>query len=602
MFRTLPAALALVLALLTVALRDPAVGTSTLRTSSSPHASSGNIHAFEFPEGAVPEQGASLAQKSFSIGKVTLQRPHQGPCGMALRGVLTAVFLVCVILAYGGVSGFSDSPMMAVAVEQPRRLAGAFMRSLSTDSAALKASHKAASRNVAALRGRALAHRLARLDEGEDGILDDDRDYAKIQGYLSRAEAYAQRQQFERAGKLFKKGTRMAEDWLVDLQSDSAGQVEIEEARLQLGDAFVRTANFFLERGQTLKAKKLLLRADNVLEGRMDTTSMRVQLLSANADRDSGKVVEAVTAYQLLLAKLSEGEEQASAPERALLEGLAAEAHADLARAMLSQDKASEALKILEETLDKLTASRASAPRVVSSSLVSHLNGLLGLAHLKNGNPEKAVETLDASLAGLGDVPAGLAGATAEVQEIMQTRAAAKAALGRSHSATEDLEVVRGLQEELLQTVNDGHNPGYAFGDGLVPDPRLWASLARTTTIASQLKLSAGHVDEALALARKALHLLREVKKTDGRVPKGCNLATFAEVKDLIAKVKNQKPAVAFLAAKTQQEKEEDEPEASDDEAIEKEAAMADEKLDSEDSVAKKGEDTIPKEALAKKE
>jgi tetratricopeptide (TPR) repeat protein len=271
---------------------------------------------------------------------------------------------------------------------------------------------------------------------------------------------------------------------------------------------------------------------------------MRTRLLTANAHRDAGELDDAVAMYEDLLVKITSEENEASPTEHAILTVLEAETHGELSRAMLSQGKTAEARDLLEETLKNLQASGAAAPQL-STLLGSRLKAWLGFALLKDGDHIKAVDLLDASLAGLGELPAGLAGATTEVQEILQSRAAAKAAQGRLHNAAEDLEVVRGLQDELMQTIRNEHNPQYAAGEGRVPDPRLWTSMARTMTIASDLKLQAKVPVEALSLARKALHLLREVKKSLRRVPKGYSLATFVEVKDLMAKAKSQHPSSA---------------------------------------------------------
>merc|ERR1719453_2823370 len=60
------------------------------------------------------------------------------------------------------------------------------------------------------------------------------------------------------------------------------------------------------------------------------------------------------------------------------------------------------------------------------------------------------------------------------------------------------------------------------------------------------MKLQSGSAKEAKALAKEARGLLRQVKKSDGRIPKGYSLATFVEVKALIAKAKSQ--SGGFLA------------------------------------------------------
>jgi tetratricopeptide (TPR) repeat protein len=460
---------------------------------------------------------------------------QQRSSGTAVRVVLAIMLFASAIFAYGGIPGMTETPII---VEQPRRLASAFLQSLSFEASTSKTTKDAARTTVAHLRLRGLRHRLARLDEGEDGLLDDDRDSAKIQGFLSRAKAYAQRQQFEKAAKFFSKGVHMAEGVLDDLQKDKTGPVEIDDAQHQLTDAVMRAASFYLERGQTVKARKTLDRADTVIQARTDAIAMRCRLLLANAYRDAGKLEEAVAAYEALFEKIREESKQASPVEQAMLDEIAAEAEGEYAREMIAEGKLPHALKLLEETMQTFSPSLISAQQGPPTLLAARLKGWLAFANLKQGKPSAAVDLIDASLAGVGELPAGLAGATAEVQELLQTRAMAKVDLGRLHSAAEDLEVLRGLQDELKKTISDEHNPKYANGDGHVPDPRLWASIARTKAIDAQMKFQMNSAKEALPLARQARQLLREVKKSDGRLPKGYNLATFAEIKEMIAKFK----------------------------------------------------------------
>jgi len=486
---------------------------------------------------AQAEKPVSLAQTSWSRDKVPFPGASRGSSSTVVRVVLTALLFLSAVFAYGGLPHLSAAPL--ISPELPRRL----LQSISSDAVTSKSTQEAASRTVTSLRLRGMRHRLVRLDEGADGLLDDDRDSAKIQGFLSKATAYAQRQQFEKAAKLFKKGSDMAEDMLKDLKKDHAGQVELDDAQHQVSDALCKTAAFYLERGQAVAAKKTMHRVFPVIAGRTDGVAMRCRVLAVNVLRDLGEFDGAAPAYEDLLSKITEQGKTATVPGQAMLEEVAAEARGEYARTMLSQGKVAQARQMLEETLEKLPSS------VSSALLAARLKGLLGFAQLKEGNPVKAIALLDASLAGFGELPAGLAGATAEIQEILQSRAMAKAAQGRLHSAGEDLEVVRGLQDELMKTITDEHNPKYAAGHGKSPDPRLWASMARTRAIAADLKLQAKSAAEALSLAKDARHLLREVKKSDGRLPKGYNLATFVEVKALIATARGQKSETLALPA-----------------------------------------------------
>jgi len=281
---------------------------------------------------------------------------------------------------------------------------------------------------------------------------------------------------------------------------------------------------------------------------------MRCRLLSANAHRDAGELDDAAAAYQALIAEIAKESEHTSPQDRAMLTELGVEVRVELAREMLAQGQTQDARHLLEETLEKLAASAGAVLEVPASPLVAaNLKATLAFAHLKQGEPQTALDLLDASLAGLGELPDGLAGATTEAQEILQLRASTKLQLGRIHSASEDLEVVRGLQDELMQTIQDEHNPKYHAGEGVVPDPRLWTSVAKTRMITAELKVLSDAAVEALPLAKEALHLLREVKRSDGRVPKSYALATFVEVKEMIAKLKGKRSGVKTLLAKSEQ-------------------------------------------------
>jgi len=45
------------------------------------------------------------------------------------------------------------------------------------------------------------------------------------------------------------------------------------------------------------------------------------------------------------------------------------------------------------------------------------------------------------------------------------------------------------VQDELKKTISDDHNPKYADGEGKVPDPHLWVSIARSRAIAADFKI-----------------------------------------------------------------------------------------------------------------
>jgi hypothetical protein len=288
--------------------------------------------------------------------------------------------------------------------------------------------------------------------------------------------------------------------------------------------------------------------------------------------RDAGRWEAAVSAYHGLLQKIAEEQKQAGPAEHATLDEIALETRGEYARALLSEGKVFEARELLEDTLAKLVPAGHKASQGSSSLLLaSRLKGWLAFALVKEGKAAKSIDLLDESLAGMGELPAGIAGATAEFQEILQTRAMAKVALGKFHDAAEDLEVVRELQNELKKTIIDGHNPKYSgtmrdglrwtIGDGKVPDARLWVSMARTRAIAADIKLRSKIAGEALSLAKEARQLLREAKSGNGRMPKGYQLATFAEVKALVEKAKAQSK---FLSKRNVSDNEHTDNDASD--------------------------------------
>jgi len=150
-------------------------------------------------------------------------------------------------------------------------------------------------------------------------------------------------------------------------------------------------------------------------------------------------------------------------------------------------------------------------------------------------------------LAGLQNLPSGLAAATADVQEVLLGRVRAKAALGQVLAASKDLEAVQAVQEELRVTIKDHHNPKFSKGSGMVPDPRLWAAMAKSKIVAAELKLQitdttpgisalslASGRQDALKFAWEALNLLLEVQKSGCDVPRGPGLATLAQARALV--------------------------------------------------------------------
>mmetsp|Transcript_619 Transcript_619/g.1053 ORF Transcript_619/g.1053 Transcript_619/m.1053 type:complete len:609 (+) Transcript_619:66-1892(+) len=532
------------------------------------------------------EQHWSLAQTSWSRTKVRLSNSRQSSFGFPVRIILTLLLIVSAIFAYSPnmphmmeevssisvekprqlASAFlksfsfeaSNSDSTQAGISQPRRLANRFLQSLSFEAPNSKSNEEAAGRTVAHLRLRGIRHRVARLETGEEGLLDDDRDSAKINGYMSKAKAYAQRQQLEKADEFYVKAVHMAQGMLSDFKKDKTGPVEVDEAQHLITDAVMQSAAFYLEHGQVDQAKQVLDGASAVIEQHSDAATMRCRLLAANARRDWGDFSAAVADYEALLKKIPEAMEGASPEEKAMFNEIAAESQGEHARALLSEGAYADAKKLLETALEKLTASQQGPPTL----LAARLKGWLAFAHLKEGNPKKAVELLDASLASIGDLPSGLAGATSEIQELLQSRAMAKAAIASLDGAADDLDVVRELQDELKKTISDEHNPEYSEEKGEVPDPRLWASMARTRTIAAEFKLlsnSGSAATEAMTLAKQARQLLREVKKSTDMLPKGYSLATFAEVKDLIARLQT-KTSVAPSEQLGQDDSEEDAP------------------------------------------
>merc|ERR1719316_2073886 len=83
--------------------------------------------------------------------------------------------------------------------------------------------------------------------------------------------------------------------------------------------------------------------------------------------------------------------------------------------------------------------------------------------------------------------------------------------------------------------------------------------------IAADLKLQSNNPGEGLALAKEARHLLREVKKSEGRLPKGYSLATFAEVKALLEKARARSGFLAKTTGGEQSEQGSDNDKSDDD-------------------------------------
>lgn len=522
-----------------------------------------------------PEKAPSLAQTTWARTKVPFSKPYQSSCGTVLRVVLAALLFMSAIVAYSGMpQAMAEVPILSA--EHPRRLASAFLQSLSSQTASSQPAKEAARLNIAKLRIRGLRHRLVRLDEGDDGLLDDDRDSAQIQGLLSRAKAYSQHQQFEKADAMLQQAVSLAEGVIEDMGKDSHGKVEKDDAEHQASEVLYQIAEFYLERGHTHSAERMLEKVAPIIAKRTDTIAMRCRLLTANVKRDAGRWEAAVSAYHGLLQKISAEQKQAGPAEHATLEEIASETRGEYGRALLSEGKVLEARELLEDTLKKLVPADHKASQGPSSLLLAsrlkgwlafafvkagYIDGSMGGWKLKEGKAAKAIDLLDEALAGIGELPTGIAGATAEFQEFMQTRAMAKVALGKFHNAAEDLEVVRELQNELKKTIIDGHNPKYSSGEGRVPDARLWVSMARTRAIAADIKLQSKVAGEALSLAKEARQLLREAKSANGRMPKGYQLATFAEVKDLVEKAKAQSK---FLSKRSASDNEHTDNDASD--------------------------------------
>jgi len=549
----------MLLAAIALACAATATGASLAPQETTPAYCDASSQDCEVPEQA--EKAPSLAQTTWARTKVPFSKPYQSSCGTVLRVVLAALLFMSAIVAYSGMpQAMAEVPILSA--EHPRRLASAFLQSLSSQTASSQPAKEAARLNIAKLRIRGLRHRLVRLDEGDDGLLDDDRDSAQIQGLLSRAKAYSQHQQFEKADAMLQQAVSLAEGVIEDMGKDSHGKVEKDDAEHQASEVLYQIAEFYLERGHTHSAERMLEKVAPIIAKRTDTIAMRCRLLTANVKRDAGRWEAAVSAYHGLLQKIAEEQKQAGPAEHATLDEIALETRGEYARALLSEGKVLEARELLEDTLAKLVPAGHKASQGPSSLLLaSRLKGWLAFALVKEGKAAKSIDLLDESLAGMGELPAGIAGATAEFQEILQTRAMAKVALGKFHDAAEDLEVVRELQNELKKTIIDGHNPKYSSGEGRVPDARLWVSMARTRAIAADIKLQSKVAGEALSLAKEARQLLREAKSANGRMPKGYQLATFAEVKALVEKAKAQSK---FLSKRNASDNEHTDNDASD--------------------------------------
>jgi len=553
----------LLLAAIALTCAATATGASLAPQETTPAYCDASSQDCEVPEQA--EKAPSLAQTTWARTKVPFSKPYQSSCGTVLRVVLAALLFMSAIVAYSGMpQAMAEVPILSA--EHPRRLASAFLQSLSSQTASSQPAKEAARLNIAKLRIRGLRHRLVRLDEGDDGLLDDDRDSAQIQGLLSRAKAYSQHQQFEKADAMLQQAVSLAEGVIEDMGKDSHGKVEKDDAEHQASEVLYQIAEFYLERGHTHSAERMLEKVAPIIAKRTDTIAMRCRLLTANVKRDAGRWEAAVSAYHGLLQKIAEEQKQAGPAEHATLDEIALETRGEYARALLSEGKVLEARELLEDTLKKLVPADHKASQGPSSLLLaSRLKGWLAFAFVKagsiDGKAAKALDLLDEALAGIGELPTGIAGATAEFQEFMQTRAMAKVALGKFHDAAEDLEVVRELQNELKKTIIDGHNPKYSSGEGRVPDARLWVSMARTRAIAADIKLQSKVAGEALSLAKEARQLLREAKSANGRMPKGYQLATFAEVKALVEKAKAQSK---FLSKRNASDNEHTDNDASD--------------------------------------
>merc|ERR1719181_2315890 len=119
---------------------------------------------------------------------------------------------------------------------------------------------------------------------------------------------------------------------------------------------------------------------------------MRCRLLAANAKRDAGKLSDSVALYEALFDKIRSEKADASPVEKAMLDEIAAEAEGEYAREMLSEGKVPEALKLLEETLDKLVPSLVSVQQGPPTLLAARLKGWLAFAQVKSGKFDTAVD------------------------------------------------------------------------------------------------------------------------------------------------------------------------------------------------------------------
>lgn len=510
--------------------------------------------------GAVVPQGEwNLAQTKMHRARALIDlvertapvaRGSWGGWGFCIKAALCTTFVICVTLSSGGFPMVgSVAPAMwplrragkARRLEASRGVAQHRTYQASTLSAQLSATyagivdddgseepsvqHKEAEQVMAGLRGSASVRREVRRIAGEDGLRDDDRDSVQILTFLAEADAQAQTQQYGRAEESYIRSIAKADAWIKNLQQDGSAPGELEEAHQLLGDALSRYTGFLLDRGHTKRALHILEEWAGVCTGKC---SWKLQLLSANALRDSGMSRLATKAYQALQKDV----DAAASSEQPLKLEFVAEVSAEFSRERLLDGDAMGARQLL-------TLALASAPP--SSSLRVRLQGWLGVAQLQVGSSEVALASFDKAVAGFEELsPPGLGGATPEFLEILQGRARTKVLLGDLSGASQDIATVEQLQEEMWTSASTIH--AGEGGSARHPDPRLRGAMARTRLIAADIALGSGDAASAMKLSKAAVRLLRETERAGVELPRSLGVATLLEAENAVAAAQGSQP------------------------------------------------------------
>lgn len=387
---------------------------------------------------------------------------------------------------------------------------------------------------VDGLRRRVQMNKNRHTITGDNNLLDDDVHAARV----------ANRQQYERAAYNLQKAASKAEVWLRRcLQRDGSVEGAPENAYQLYDQANSKLATFHLEHGHARLARQLLVKASGTMHALGGAPSWHMKLLLANAVRDEGKFDDASAAYESLLAELEEAARRdGTAPSEALPETRAL-ALGELARAELLRGHADVARELL--------AWADSGLRGRPSALAVRLQGLLGIAELAGGRPDRALVAFKQALGGMGESAPGLAAATPEGQEVLLARARAHLNLGDVGPAREDISVIQGLQQELWATLLSGQNLKFFKVKKFIhPDMRLRGMMARSRLISAEMKLveASGSLgpaayrqtaSEALGLIDEARHILGETAEF-GPLPLGVGIATFAEA-DVLAGLAQQR-------------------------------------------------------------